>query len=149
MQLKALLTGLLLLTIATLAHGEANWLTNNDSARATAKAEGKYLLLEFTGSDYCPPCKALARDLLTTPKFTDYATHNLVLLKLDFPKKTALSAEQRKHNDTLATQYKVEGFPTLILLDPQGKEVSREVGYSGDPAGVMAWLKKHVKGGSR
>ena len=52
------------------------------------------LLIEFTGSDWCPPCIMLGRQVFSQPEFKDYAAQHLVLLEVDFPRTMELSPEQ-------------------------------------------------------
>jgi protein disulfide-isomerase len=118
---------------ATLA-AEATWLTDLDKAKATAKEEKKLVLLDFTGSDWCPPCKALHKNVLSSKEFADFAKDNLVLVEVDFPQQKKLPEAQKKANETLAKEFKIEGFPTIVVLDPDGKQLSKDVGYSGQSA---------------
>lgn len=139
---------LFLIGTASLSGAEhANWLTDFDKAQAQARQEGKFLLMEFTGSDWCPPCKALAKEVLETSKFAGWAKNSqVVLLKLDFPRKTPLSEAQSKHNRQIQEKFKIEGYPTLIVLDPSGKEVARTSGYNrGAPEDVYTWLKTNTR----
>src|SRR4051812_42316213 len=68
----------------SLANDDA-WLTDLTKAKALAKKENKIVLMDFTGSDWCPPCKALHRNVLTAKEFTDFAKEKLVLVLVDFP----------------------------------------------------------------
>lgn len=113
---------------------DATWLTDLDKAKATAKEEKKLVLMDFTGSDWCPPCKALHSKVLTSKEFTDFAKENLVLVEVDFPQRKKLPEAQQKANETLAKQFEIEGFPTIVVLDPNGKQLSKNVGYSGESA---------------
>jgi len=110
------------------------WLTDFEAAKARAKAEKKRLLLDFTGSDWCPPCKALHNGVFVKPEFLDYAKDNLVLVMIDFPESKPQSETQKRLNQELSELFKVEGFPTVIVLDADGRELKREVGYSGESA---------------
>ena len=133
--------GLATMVAAMAAEGE--WSTDLTAAKAKAKEAGKHVLIDFTGSDWCPPCKALHKNVFTTDEFSKYAKENLILVELDFPNKKPQSAELKETNQKLAKQYKIEGYPTVILLDPSGKELMREVGYSGEkPAEYIAMIKK-------
>ncbi len=134
----------LLAVVLTPAAADINWLSDFSIAKTESQNRKKYLLMEFTGSDWCPPCKALAEEVLEKKPFASFAEEHLVLLKIDFPKKKPLTADQKKYNQQLAEKYRVEAFPTLIILDLNGQEVARETGYSGSPDEVLAWLKKHV-----
>jgi protein disulfide-isomerase len=113
---------------------DATWLTDLAKAQATAKQEKKLVLLDFTGSDWCPPCKALHKNVLTSKEFVDFAKENLVLVEVDFPRTKKLPAAQQKANDALAKKYNIEGFPTIIVLDAEGKKLSQDVGYDGTKA---------------
>ena len=74
---------------------EATWLTNFETAQARARSEKKLLLIEFTGSDWCPPCIMLERQVFSQPEFKEYAAQHLVLLEVDFPRTKELSDEQK------------------------------------------------------
>ena len=71
---------------------ESAWTTDVIAALAAARAEGKDLLLLYTGSDWCPPCIKLEEEVLSKPEFISAAAEKFVLVKLDFPQKTELSA---------------------------------------------------------
>jgi protein disulfide-isomerase len=116
------------------AAAEEDWLTDLPKARALAKEEKKMVLMDFNGSDWCPPCKALRKNVLSSSEFTEYAKKNLVLVDLDFPHHKQQAEELKKANDALAQKYKIEGFPTVIVLSSEGKELSKKVGYDGQSA---------------
>lgn len=100
-----------------------------------AKSENKPVLLEFTGSDWCPPCMQMHEEILSKPDFLAYAKSNLIFVELDFPNEKPQSAAQKKANEALADKFKTEAFPTFILLNPEGVEVWREVGaFAKTPA---------------
>jgi thiol-disulfide isomerase/thioredoxin len=96
---------------------------------AQAKAENKTVLLDFTGSDWCPPCMELHAKVFSQPEFQSYAQSNLAFVTVDFPKKFHLPPDASATNDLLAAQFNIEGFPTLIALDGSGKEIWRHLGY--------------------
>ncbi|MBP9152991.1 MAG: thioredoxin family protein [Flavobacteriales bacterium] len=110
---------------------EANWITDFDSAKAQAANEKKSILMSFSGSDWCGNCIRLDKELFQTAEFLEFATKNLVLLKLDFPakKKNKLSDEQTKHNEALAEKYNKNGvFPTTLVLNADG-EIIKPMSY--------------------
>jgi thioredoxin-related protein len=113
---------------------EATWLTDLAKAKALAKQEKKMVLMDFTGSDWCPPCRELHKNVLTAKEFVDYAKSNLVLVLVDFPTHKPLPPEQEKANEALRLKFKVDGYPTVIVLDPNGKQLSFEAGYLGTSA---------------
>ena len=130
-----LLLGALIANTTTHA---ASWLTDVKAANAQAAKEGKAVFINFTGSDWCPWCIKLRQEVFSQPEFEAYAAKNLVLVEIDFPKRTPLPAEQQKINAGWASQYKVDGFPTVVVLDRQGHEVHRS-GYR--PGGARLFLQ--------
>src|ERR1051325_9080917 len=86
-------------------------MTDFAKAQAKAKAEKKLVLIDFTGSDWCPPCMALHKNVLTSKEFTAFASKNLVLVLADFPTSKPISDAQKKANSALSDKFKVEGYP--------------------------------------
>ena len=122
---------------------EANWLTDYEAAKAKAKSDNKLVLLEFTGSDWCGYCKRMQAEIFSKPQFQDYAAKNLILVELDFPRTKPQSDTVRKQNMHLASEYDIEGFPTTIVLSPDGKRVANFFGYlEGGPEPLIAALEK-------
>lgn len=125
------------------AHADSPWANDYKKAQADAKSNNKLVLLNFTGSDWCGYCIMLDRAIFSKPEFKDYASKNLVLVEIDFPNRggarwKAQSLEVKKQNAELAEKYDVMGFPTLVLLSPEGKTLWRFEGYYS--AGVAAFL---------
>jgi protein disulfide-isomerase len=126
---------------------EATWLTDLPAAQAQAKAQSKIVLMDFTGSDWCPWCIKFKKEVLDAKEFQDYAKQNVVEVEVDYPRKTTQSADLKKANEALKDQYKIEGFPTLVVLDQNGKEIGRQVGYAeGGPKAFIAQLEKFKAG---
>ena len=138
-----LLAGLILMQLAT-SHA-AEWLTDLPKAQAQAKKENKLVLLDFTGSDWCGWCIKLNKEVFSQPEFAQYAATNLVLVEVDFPRKKALSAEQKAANQALAKKYEIEGYPTIIVLDAARNKIG-ETGYQkGGPKAFIATLETMKK----
>jgi thioredoxin-related protein len=111
---------------------------------AAAAEERRPVLVEFTGSDWCPPCKAMYAEVISTEEFATYAQRNLVFVYLDFPRQSELDPEQRRRNDEAAQRFAIRGFPTFLLLDQDGQELSRHVGYMpGGPEAFISWIDRH------
>jgi protein disulfide-isomerase len=124
-------------SVALAAEG---WSTDHEKALAQAKSEKKLVLMDFTGSDWCIWCKKLNQEVFSKPKFKDYAKDNLVLLELDFPRGKQQSKELKEQNEKLSKEYHIEGFPTVIVLNSEGKKVG-ELGYEeGGPDAFIAKL---------
>ena len=134
---RLLLVGTIVFLSTAFGRAEANWLTNYDEAKTKAKSDNKFLLLDFTGSDWCGWCKRLKAEVFSKPQFQDYAAKNLVLVELDFPKAKPQTEEVKKQNMQLASQYRIEGFPTIVVLNADGQKIG-ELGYM--EGGVEAFI---------
>ncbi|NJM25184.1 MAG: thioredoxin family protein [Bacteroidia bacterium] len=118
--------------LAGMALAPSVWLTNFDGAKQEAAAEHKYILLNFSGSDWCAPCIKLKQEVFEREAFQKVADARLVLVRADFPrlKKNQLPKEQVAHNEKLAEQYNPDGkFPLTLLLDQDGKVIKSWEGY--------------------
>ena len=104
------------------------WLTDMDAAKKEAAEQKKDLMIEFTGSDWCPPCMQLHANVFSKPDFQKEAQKNFVLLELDYPRSKEQSAEVKAANQKLAEQYGVTGFPTVVFADASGKPFGGFVG---------------------
>ena len=137
----------LTLSTASYARADQAWMSDYQKAQQEAKASHKLVLLDFTGSDWCGFCFQLDRAILSKPQFKDYASKNLVLVEVDFPRRKAQTVETKKQNQQLAQRYQIEGFPTLVVLNGEGQTVWRYDGmYMGDVAAFLAELDKVRKG---
>lgn len=105
------------------------WLTSHPDALAQAKKDGKIILADFTGSDWCGFCQRLKRDVLDTADFKEWADKELVPLELDFPNGKQLPADLAKQNQELKARFGVRGFPTIIFIGADEKEIGRVTGY--------------------
>jgi protein disulfide-isomerase len=120
---------------------ELSWLTDLPNAKVKAKSENKLVLMDFTGSDWCIWCKRLKQEVLSTPEFIEYANKNLVAVEVDFPRQTPQSEELKKANQALQRAYAIEGYPTIIVLDGEGKKVGT-LGYEeGGPKPFIARIE--------
>ena len=110
----------------------AHW--ENDFAKATqtATANHKYILLNFSGSDWCGPCIRMHREIFDNETFLSFANDQLILVNADFPrdKKNQLPKSQQKQNDQLADKYNSSGaFPYTVLLTADGKVLKAWDGF--------------------
>jgi thioredoxin-related protein len=111
------------------------WFTDFNKAKAEATTSGKYILINFSGSDWCGPCIRLHKEVFQSETFTSYAENNLILVNADFPRlrKNQLPKEQQKSNEALADQYDPQGhFPYTVLVDVNGKVVKAWDGYPNE-----------------
>lgn len=112
-----------------------------EDAKTKATSDEKDIFMEFTGSDWCPPCKALYKNVLSTEEFLTQAPENFVLLMIDNPRdKSKQTQEVQDQTQKLVAEYKISGFPTIILADAKGRPYARMVGYSN--TGSADYLKQ-------
>lgn len=138
-----LLLGMLLLAAGVQA--AEGWLTDLDAAKAKAAKENKYILVDFTGSDWCGWCIKLDNEVFSKPEYKTWAEKNLVQVSLDFPRKKAQSADLKAKNNALAQQYGVTGFPTILILSPKGELVQKTGYQKGGPAAYVSHLEGFIK----
>jgi thioredoxin-related protein len=118
------------------------WLTDFEEARKIAAKEDKSILIDFTGSDWCGWCIKLKKEVFSHDEFVKEASKDFVLVELDFPKKNNQSEEEKAANKALVKKYNVQGFPTIILADAEGKKFGQTGYREGGPAPYLKHLKK-------
>jgi thioredoxin-related protein len=126
---------------------ELQWMTDLPKAQEKAKAEKKLVMMDFTGSDWCGWCIKLNKEVFTKPEFVEYAKKNLVSVEVDFPRTKKQSPELKKANQELQKKYKIEGYPTIIVLNSEGKQVG-ELGYEAGGPKVFIQKLEALKGKS-
>ena len=132
--------------VAATAAAKPGWLTSLEQAQKEAQAKNRLLLMDFTGSDWCGWCIMLDKEVFSKPEFKDYANKNLVLLELDFPRAKKMPPEVTAQNEKLAIKYGIQGFPTVVVFDSNGKPLGA-LGYqAGGPQAFIAQLEKLRKG---
>lgn len=127
---------------------ENDWLTDYANAQVVAKKTNSNILMYFTGSDWCSPCKALKKDLFDTSQFKEVAK-DYVLLYVDLPrKKELLSTKEMQQNKALLSQWNKKGvFPLISLVNSEEKEVASLSGYGSkvDVEKYLDFLKRNSK----
>jgi thioredoxin-related protein len=117
--------------------GTVHWENDFEKAKQQALSEKKYILLNFSGSDWCGPCIRMHKEIFESNAFEELASKKLILMNADFPrlKKNQLSKTQQEQNDQLADKYNAAGsFPLTVLLTPDGKLVKVWEGFPKDGA---------------
>jgi len=143
MKMLALLS--LALVTSTAAFAAAGWDDDYEKALAKAKAEKKMVVLDFTGSDWCGWCIKLDKEVFSKKEFKDYAKDNLVLVEVDFPQTKKLPKKTQEQNEKLQKEHSIRGYPTIIVLDSEGKKVG-QLGYmEGGPTPFIAKLDELKK----
>ncbi len=123
----------------------SNWETDFKKALSIAKTSGKYLLLDFSGSDWCGWCIRLEKEVFSQDAFKDFAKENLVCVLVDFPSAKEQTKELKQQNQDLARKYKIKGYPTIIILSPDGKHVGKTGYLQGGPKEYARNLKKIIE----
>ena len=137
----------MLLALATGAFAEGSE-SDYSKALEKAKTENKKVLLDFTGSDWCGPCIELKKRVFSRPEFRTYADKNLVVVEIDYPQRKKQSPELKEQNEKLGREYGIDekGFPTIVLLDSNGKVMREFTGYDGEAvADLIAWIESGKK----
>ncbi len=141
---KIALTLFLVIGSFTIQAQELTWQTDMNKAVELSKKSHKPLLLFFTGSDWCGWCMRLQKEVMKTPEFTKWANDNVVLVELDFPRRTAQAPELQKQNMELQQTFAVQGYPTVWFVNAtkiDGKINLQKLGSTGYVAGgPSAWL---------
>ncbi len=121
------------------------WTMDYNAALKAGKKYDKPIFLQFTGSDWCPWCKLMAKNVFATAVWKKYAKKNLFLVYLNFPRYdlSLVPKKYRERNNLLVQQYGVQGFPTYIILDSDGKTILGKLGAGRDKTGVS--FVKEVK----
>jgi thioredoxin-related protein len=122
------------------------WQTDFEAAKTKAKAEKKLLLVDFTGSDWCGWCKKLVAEVFSKDEFKKAAPKNFVLVELDYPSPAKKQSDElKKQNKALAKQYKIQGYPTILVMDADGKVVAKTGYQPGGPEDYVKHLEKFME----
>ena len=133
------------------ASDKAGWLVDLDEAYAISVKEGKPILANFTGSDWCGWCKKLDADVFSKPEFQEWAKKNVVLLELDFPRRKQVPQKNRQQNAGMAQALGITGYPTIWLLNLSKNQSGQyevnglgKTGYTPTPQQFIATVDKYV-----
>jgi protein disulfide-isomerase len=128
------------------AAAKSGWLTNYEQAQKEAQSKNRLLVMDFTGSDWCGWCIMLDKEVFSKPEFKEYASKNLVLLELDFPRRKQMPPETAAQNERLLMKFGIQGFPTVVVFDSSGKPLGA-LGYTaGGPQAFIDQLERLRKG---
>ncbi|MGB6221650.1 thioredoxin family protein [Haloferula sp.] len=131
------------LSLGSAFAGGEGWTHDYEAAKKQAAAENKDLLIDFTGSDWCGWCIKLNEEVFSHEEFKEGVKDEFILVELDFPKDSSkLSEETQKQNRELQQKYAVQGFPTILLTDSDGKPYARTGYQPGGPEKYVAHLNE-------
>jgi protein disulfide-isomerase len=94
---------------------EVLWKTSIAQAMAEAPQQNKQILLYFSGSDWCAPCVKMDQEVFSRKQFAEFASKNLILVKLDFPRHKKLSPDAKAQNEQLAKKVRDSRIPYFCL----------------------------------
>jgi len=137
--LALILVGLL---VPVVQAEDSLWLTDFAAAKKAAAEREVPILVDFTGSDWCGWCIRLKEEVFNQEAFVAYAKDHLVLLMLDFPMRKELPEALREQNEALREQFRIRGFPTILLLDAKGEELARTGYRRGGPGAYVEHLQE-------
>ena len=121
------------LLLAALPLAGQTWEHDLASAQKRARAENKLIFADIW-AEWCPPCLALQKNVFPSPEGSG-ALATVVPTSLKTQLRNGTPTDQ-KYAETL---FQVEGFPTLLILDADGKVVRRHAGYL-PPKEFAAWV---------
>ena len=130
--MKKIVLSILFIAASLVPTYAQDWSTNLEEVKVKANRDNKCILLVFKGSDWCAPCIKLEKNIFSSDTFINEYSSHFILLEADFPrkKKNALSQEQQKQNNKLASIYNKNGhFPLVVVMDSKGN-VLGETGYT-------------------
>ena len=133
--------GVLSLASAVVCSASPVWETDWSKALEKAGKSGQPVLVDFTGSDWCPGCIYLRKNIFDTDAFAKYAEdNNFVLVELDFPRTEGkMPPEQLKFHEELMRRYGISVFPSVLMMEGNGAPYAKIVGPSRT---VEEYLKK-------
>lgn len=142
---KLFVLGFFLVVSSIVSAQELTWHTDVSKAVEIANKEKKTLFLFFTGSDWCGWCIRLQNEVFKKPEFADWAKKNVVLVELDFPRRTKLDPKIQQQNAELQNMFQVRGYPTVWFVKPEVKKDKsinlQQIGKTGYVAGgPEKWL---------
>jgi thioredoxin-related protein len=126
---------------------ELNWLSNLEEAQLESEESGLPIFVNFTGSDWCGWCIKLVDEVFSKEEFIDYANENLIMVKLDFPKRIEQTKETKDYNRSLSSKYNIQGFPTILLLNSEGEVIAKTGYQAGGPNKYIDHLKNLLEKG--
>ena len=126
---------------------DEGWSTDFEGAKKRSAEKNIPILADFSGSDWCGWCIKLDNEVFSKKEFQEYAKSNLVLFLADFPARKKLADNVVKQNAELAEKYGIRGYPTVLLLDKDGKVLARTGYQAGGPEAYVKHIKSLVKGG--
>ncbi len=123
--------------------GGEGWSHDYAASKKQAAESKKDLLINFTGSDWCGWCIKLVDEVFKHDAFKTGVKDTFVLVELDYPKdKSKLSEETQKQNKELSGKYAVQGYPSILLCDAEGRPYAATGYQEGGPEKYVEHLNE-------
>ena len=123
-----------------------SWTMDYKAALALAKEKDLPIMLNFTGSDWCGWCIRMDRGVFAKKEWSRWATENLLLVTLDFPKgKNIVPEKYQNRNRQLQRQYMVRGYPPYVIVDVDGDGEIAQKSRSMKPEDAKAYQRAHAE----
>jgi protein disulfide-isomerase len=133
------------------------WLIDYEEVYQKSIEEDKPIMANFTGSDWCGWCKKLKKAVFDTTPFQKWAEENVILLELDYPRRTPQDPKIKEQNRQLQQTFRevVRGYPTVLIFDIErtydgnekksdGIKIHGKMGYMGNPNDFINVAKNHI-----
>lgn len=140
----AMMAATTILAGARAAEQGGRWMTDFEAAKQAAAEKKLPIVADFSGSDWCGWCIRLDKEVFSRKEFKDFAKDNAILFLADFPRKKQQNEKTKKQNSDLAIKYKIRGYPTVLLLDAEGKVLAQTGYQEGGAAAYVEHLKKLI-----
>jgi protein disulfide-isomerase len=122
------------------------WFTNFADAKKAAETRKLPLFVYFSDSDGAGLCAKFDAEVLSQAAFNAFAAKEVGLFKADFPRRRPQSSVLKAQNEGLARQFGVDGFPTVLLVNPDGTVIA-QTGYREDGAeAYVEYLRGLLRG---
>lgn len=116
-----------------------------EEAQAVARAEGRHIFVDFTGTDWCTACIHLRTKIVESPEFEAAMGKKFVLVPVDFPRTpelvSKLSEEVKRDREAMLVSYRIEGLPGVVLMDCNGLPFEVINGTRRNPADYLALVQ--------
>ena len=132
-----LIPALLFSALPLLAQAPAAWEYDLAVAQKRAAKEGKLIFVDVW-AEWCPPCQHLKTNVFPTAE-AQQALGRVIPVSLMTETR---DRRQMADNMKVAMRFKVEAYPTLLVLNAKGQEVKRHVGAFSTGAQLSDWLAK-------
>ncbi|MEW6708889.1 MAG: thioredoxin family protein [Candidatus Riflebacteria bacterium] len=119
--------------------------TDFDAAKAAAKAKDRPIMMVFSGSDWCGWCKKFDAEIRKAKAFQDYAKDNMETFIADFPRYSDQPAALKAQNQALMQKYGVSGFPTVLIVNPDGSVIKKTGYIQGGAENYVNHLKQIIE----